>query len=271
MVPSTPGEAGEVQDPIAVEIYDIATGVTVRTPSDDPTQWPVESGLDSMPPYQGLLPPGMDLESVIGADDRARISPTTSYPWRTVVKLFMTFSDGATGGCSGAIIGCDDGHGYHVLTAGHCVYSHDHGGWATSVKVVPGLDDDYMPYNYAWATYLRTYSGWVDSGMSQHDWGVITLDRNVGDFTGWMGRMTADDSDPVYTGILNTAGYPGDKCSGLCMYFDGDSGHSADEYNHWYYVDTYSGQSGSPVWVYYSSTGNRLVLTFFVVTGDSLP
>ena len=147
MVPSTPGEAGEVQDPIAVEIYDIATGVTVRTPSDDPTQWPVESGLDSMPPYQGLLPPGMDLESVIGADDRARISPTTSYPWRTVVKLFMTFSDGATGGCSGAIIGCPDGHGYHVLTAGHCVYSHDHGGWATSVKVVPGLDDDYMPYN----------------------------------------------------------------------------------------------------------------------------
>ena len=119
-----------------------------------------------------------------------------------------------------------------------------------------------MPYNYAWVTYARSYSGWTDLGETEHDWAVLNLDRNVGNFTGWMGRRTCNlgGSCPEYVGYLNTAGYPGDK-GGETMWFDVDSGHSVDEYNHWYYMDTFSGQSGSPVWVYFSSMDLRYILS----------
>jgi V8-like Glu-specific endopeptidase len=257
--PSVPDKVVACEDPTAIEIHNVATGETTRIPSADLPRQPVESGLNSAPPYQGLLPPGMiGFESVLGSDDRVYVSSVTTYPWRTIVKLFVTFPD-ASGGCSGAIIGCPDGHGYHVLTAGHCVYSHDYGGWATSIQVVPGLDWDYMPYNYAWMTDMRSYTGWTVSGMSEHDWALVTLDRNVGDYTGWMGRMPADSSSSIYTEVANVAGYPGDLSSGLRMYWDSDYGHSADTYNHWYYMDTAEGQSGSPVWRYVS--GSRYILT----------
>ncbi len=265
VVPPEPREVEGMEDPTAVVIYNSTTGKTVRIPSNDTTQQPVESGLNSTLPYQGLLPPGIVPESVFPPDDRVRVTSTDTYPWRTVCRLFITASDGTHWMCSGAIIGCPDGHGYHVLTAGHCIYMHDHGGWASSVKVVPGLDDSYKPYNYAWKTNMRSYTGWTVYQDHRYDWAVLTLDRNVGDYTGWMGRQTASSSSSIYTGILNTAGYPSDK-GGLTMWFDSDYGRTANEYNHWYYMDTYGGQSGSPVWRYDGS--NRYILTVHAYGND---
>ncbi len=278
MLPPEPGEieGADVDDPTAVVVHDLATGETIEIPSHDETLGTSSPGSRSAPPYAGLLPPGIVLESVFPPDDRTRVSPTTSYPWRTVAKLYMTFPDAAQGGCSGAIIGCPDGHGYHILTAGHCVYSHSHGGWASSIRVVPGLDETYMPYNYAWATFMRSYTGWTTSGMTEHDWALVTLDRNVGDFTGWMGRMTASSSDAIYTGVLNTAGYPCNSYDAVncpypktpvdTMWFDADSGRTANEYNHWYWMDTQAGQSGSPVWRYVDPS--RWILTVHTTGND---
>lgn len=103
--------------------------------------------------------------------------------------------------------------------------------------------------------------GWTVSEMVEHDWAVITLDRSIGQLTGWMGRQTEDSSNSIYTGTLNLAGYPGDLDSGESMYFDSDVGDRADEYNHWYWMDTAGGQSGSPVWRYDGS--NRYILSIF--------
>ena len=254
IVPPEPCEATGIEDLTATELCNLVTGETIHIPSGNQIQQSAMSDLSSTPPYQGLLPQGFVPESVFPPDDRVRVSPTTSFPWRTICKLYITFPDGTSGGGSGAII-----DGYHILTAGHCVYHHSYGGWATSIKVVPGLDDSYMPYNYAWAINARTYTGWTVDRDTKHDWAVLTLDRNIGNYTGWMGRMTALWLNSVYTGILNTAGYPGDQ-GGLTMWFDGDNGRTASEYNHWYYMDTFGGQSGSPVWVYYSED-ERYILT----------
>jgi glutamyl endopeptidase len=277
IVPPEPHEVEDMEDPFAVEIYNAATQEVTQISSSDKTQQPAGAGLISTPPYQGLLPPGEVLESVFPPDDRARVSPTTSYPWRTIGKLFLTFPDGATGWCSGALIGCQD-HGYQVLTAGHCVYSHDHGGWASSVKFVPGLDENYMPYNYALNTNLISYVGWTQNGDHRYDMGWVILDRNVGDFTGWMGRITASASSPIYTTGVNTAGYPCNVYSSSCpypktpantMWFDFDYGRTATENNHWYYMDTQGGQSGSPVWLYnYFGQGNRYIATVHAYSDD---
>jgi len=242
-------------DPTATEVFSVESRTITRLASDS-TQAKAEGGNQTAPPYQGLLSPGFVPETVFPPDDRQRITPTTSYPWRTLVKLFITAADSSNWICSGALV-----DNFHALTAGHCVYMKDNGGWVSSIQVVPGYDNGYMSYNYAWATYLRSYSGWTDYQMTEHDWGLVTLDRNVGSWVGYLGRMTASSSDAVYIGTLNTAGYPGDLCSGECMYWDADSGRTATEYNHWYYMDTAGGQSGSPVWVYYSSSGSRYILT----------
>jgi V8-like Glu-specific endopeptidase len=259
MMPPPQQEIKIMKDPYALEVYSIATQESIIIPYTATDENTVDD-VQITDPYEGLLDSGYVPESVITPEGRSQIYSTASYPWRTICKLYMTFPDGAQGGCSGSIIGCSDGHGYHVLTAGHCVYSHDHGGWATSVKVVPGLDETYMPFNYALVTSMRSYTGWTVYADHQHDWAVLTLDRNIGDYTGWMGRMTASTSDPVYTGVLNLGGYPSDKPSGT-MWWDADYGRVANTYNHWYYMDTYNGQSGSPVWVYYPSTENRYILT----------
>jgi V8-like Glu-specific endopeptidase len=176
-------------------------------------------------------------------DDRVRINDTSNYPWSTISKLYITAADSTQFIGSGAII--DE---FHVLTCGHCVYLHGYGGWASEVKVVPGKFGPTEPFGHAFATYLRTYPEWTGSAMPQHDWAVITLDRAIGNLTGWMGRKTAAPSDPIYLGTLHTAGYPGDLDFGEYMYYDSDVGELADNFNHWFWMDTAAGQSGGPIW-----------------------
>jgi V8-like Glu-specific endopeptidase len=252
-------------DPTAASEYSLTTHVEKNYASNDLTQLPAITGLTSTPSYEGILSQEVNPETVFPPDDRVRVTPTTSYPWRTICKLYMTAADGTQWMASGAII-----DNFHILTAGHCVYMVNNGGWISQMEVIPAFDNGVMPVYHAYVTYMRTYTGWTQSQMPEHDWAVCTLDRNVGWYTGWMGRITASSSNSIYTGIVNTAGYPGDLSSGLCMYHDADYGNGASEYNHWYFMDTYGGQSGSPVWVYYSSTGERYIATVHAY-GGSLP
>lgn len=194
------------------------------------------------------------LSYVFSTDDRELVQSTTSYPWRTICKLYITAADSQKFIGSGAII--DD---FHVLTCGHCVYIHDHGGWVDSIEVVPAMYGDYWPFGSSFATYMRTYVGWADYEMPEYDMAVLNLDKSIGSITGWMGRRTEDYSSSIYTGVLNTAGYPGDLYYGEYMYRTSDYGDRADVYNHWYWLDTYGGQSGSPVWTYDGT--NRYILT----------
>jgi len=192
-------------------------------------------------------------QNVLGEDDRVRITPTTSYPWQSIVALYITWGSD-TYIATGALIDKN-----HVLTAGHCVYYLAYGGWADSIKVVPAMDNGNEPYGHAWATDMRVYAEWINTQMHYHDFAVITLDSDLGLQMGWMGLQTADYLDPIYTGGLNVAGYPYDLDGGLNMYWDSDVGMAASQYNHRYYMDTEGGMSGSPVWR--EDGPNRYILT----------
>jgi V8-like Glu-specific endopeptidase len=212
--------------------------------------------------YEGLLDINYGLADqniikssyVFPPDDRQRVTSTSSFPWRTICKLYITAQNGSRYIGSGAII-----DNFHVLTCGHCVFLHDAGGWADEIKVVPGKNNDNEPFGHAYVTYMRSYTGWTQSEMVEHDWAVLTLDQSIGVFTGWMGRQTFDSSNSIYTDILNTAGYPGDLDNGENMYFVSDNGDRANEYNHWFWMDSAGGQSGSPVWTYDGE--NRYILS----------
>jgi len=196
--------------------------------------------------------------TIFGSDDRVRVTPTTSDPWRSIVKLYFSHPFGPGGMCSGAMLDL-----FHVLTAGHCVYLHDEAGWpydawATSVQVIPAMDGGAGPYGIARVTSMRTYTPWIVAADWRHDWAVLTLDSCIGAQTGWMDRTWAAPSSSIYTGTLSTAGYPGDLDNGLNMYRTTASGRAADEYLHWFYLDAAGGQSGSPVWEF-DGTNRRIV------------
>ena len=221
-----------------------------------------QSSQTMVEPFKGILDVNYTLHEednikssyVFPPDDRQQIFTTSNYPWRTICKLFITAQDNTQYIGSGAIL--DE---FHVLTCGHCAYLHEHGGWAKQIEIVPGMNGLSDPYGSAYVTYMRSYTGWTQDELPEHDWAVLTLDRSTGLFTGWMGRQTLDSSSPIYTGVLNTAGYPGDLDYGYNMYHTSDNGDRAEEYNHWYWLDTAGGQSGSPIWRYNGT--NRYILT----------
>lgn len=246
--------------------YSPLTGVeTVVAPQFTPTPETMAE-FSATEPYAGLLD-SYSIESIYGTDDRILISSQDVYPWRTVVKLYISASDGTNWIGSGAII-----DNYHVMTAGHCAYLHDNGGWASSIEVVPAMDTADTPsdpYGHAWVTFMRSYTGWTSGENSQHDWAVLTLDRNIGAYTGWMGRMTAPSDSSIYTDLINLAGYPGDLDSGGRMYYSYDVGEGATEYNHYYDADTMGGMSGCPAWRV--TGGNRYILTVHAYGGGGSP
>ena len=213
-------------------------------------------------PYEGLgyYVQRENIDSMLRAsyvfppDDRLRVSPTTSYPWRSVCKILVTAQNGSKYEGTGAII-----DNFHVLTCGHLVHIKDAGGWVSDLTAIPGMDGSLEPYLSAKGVYFRSYTGWTQDEMSEHDWALITLDRSLGKFTGWMGVQTEDPSNSIYMGGVNTAGYPGDLNDGQYMYKTYDTGDGADEYNHYYWLDSAGGQSGSPVWLFDGS--NRYILT----------
>jgi len=252
------GDKQIVGDPYAIIAYDFINNLEILEKNDVQKK---EFNLQ-IEEYEGLLDKDYGLtvldtiksSYVFPPDDREKVTSTSSFPWRTICKLYITAQNGSHYIGSGAII-----DNFHVLTCGHCVYLHEAGGWADEIKVVPGKNGDNEPFGHAYSTYLRSYTGWTQSEMVEHDWAVLTLDRSIGDFTGWMGRQTADSSSSIYTGILNTAGYPGDLDYGENMYRVSDDGDRADEYNHWFWMDSAGGQSGSPVWRYDGE--NRYILS----------
>lgn len=185
------------------------------------------------------------LEIVHGRDDRVRVYGTTRYPWRTICKLEITAADGSRWRCSGAFIGPRT-----VLTNGHCVYMHKRGGWVKQVRVIPGKNGSGEPFGSAVGTFYHSVKGWTKSRSSNYDYAVIVLPSNkkLGNRVGWMGLANLS-----YFSLLglrvNNSGYPGDK-PGNYQWWNANNILAVTSRRVYYRIDTFGGQSGSPVWRY---------------------
>jgi glutamyl endopeptidase len=205
------------------------------------------------------------LELVIGKDDRVQIQGTTATPWRYLCALSGVFPDGARYTGTGFFIGART-----LATAGHCVYSQGHGGWAKSLTVIPAANGSENPYGQAQAESFRSTAGWVNNRSAQTDIGCVVLPRgafsgrNLGHF-GFGVWQTAELL--ALPAVL--AGYPGDKTFAQ-LWGTSRVIQSASPTTLVYPMDTYGGQSGAPVYI--KRNGQRYVVgihNYGAQTGNS--
>ena len=209
----------------------------------------------------------IDPTIIFGGDGRTRVAHAdlVTYPWSAQGRLWGTFP-GETGSYSGSGTMVD--HCFY-LTAGHCVHQGGAGGvWANQVSFSPGQDwerigtsfqrSEYQFWGEAWATQLFTFTGWTDSKDWDLDLAWVLLDRNIGNYTGWLG-FGYNSSDSWYSRTANLSGYPGDL--------------TPTEYDQWFQtgnardygittdqlrtdtMDVYPGQSGSGLYYVYDPGG----------------
>ncbi|UIE38401.1 trypsin-like serine peptidase [Leptodesmis sichuanensis] len=187
-------------------------------------------------------------ETLIGADNRVRILDSETLPWRMICSLEIR---GVTG--SGIGTGWFAGP-KTIITAGHCVFHPNLGGWAKEIKIAPGRygaefpfpKDTTIPRPLA-SQKFEALKGWTEDLNTDFDYAVIHLNQPIGNETGWFSIAVQDDA--TLKGLLvNVAGYPGDRDFGRYQYFASSKIDKVLPTRFFYEADTYGGQSGGPVW-----------------------
>lgn len=186
-------------------------------------------------------------ESIIGADQRVRINPTTTYPARATALITFNTPQGASR-CTGWLINANT-----VATAGHCVGPGSGGQFypVSSYRIFPGRNGTASPYGSCTAKRLYSVTGWVNQGKDDFDYGAIKLNCNVGNTTGWYGYFWQSASLLGLPTIIN--GYPGDKP--LTQWQSTDRVRVNQTRRTFYQNDTVGGMSGAPVWYNRSGAG----------------
>lgn len=185
------------------------------------------------------------LETVLGVDQRVRISDTSRLPWRMVAGLRLIpkppFTSEFIG--TGWFIGPKT-----LLTAGHCVFSgSDFGGWIGAIEVSPGRNAGKFPYGTVTAKRFSALEAWQTSSDADFDIGCIHLDEPLGKKVGYFKVASMSDAD-LKNALLNISGYPADRGDGTEQYFHANRVLRTSARRIYYDIDTYGGQSGSPVW-----------------------
>lgn len=201
-------------------------------------------------------------EVVLGRDDRALVPTTTAAPWRHVCALRILTADGVEFAGTGwfASERC-------VVTAGHCLYLRKHGGWAARVEVIPALRGRSRPFGTLDARRWATAEQWLESPDAEFDYGALLLDEPVGQRTGWFSFAALEDGE-LMDADASISGYPIDRDGGTHQYYHSRAISQVSHRRLHYGIDTYGGQSGSPIWLRSAQEDERLVVGIHT-TGSS--
>ena len=175
-------------------------------------------------------------------------------PYSNIGLLWTTWADGTKtiGTCT--LVGQND-----ILTATHCVYNPDKGGWAASFSFNFGAD--YNATTQRWESYgsvvdytQYVVTAWPDGTFtdannatmtpteSQWDVALIGIDRAVGNTLGWLGMSSGYNNGLIYA---DAVGYPTD---GTGMMIENSVAVKAN--GAWYESSNYvlgPGSSGGPL------------------------
>jgi V8-like Glu-specific endopeptidase len=191
----------------------------------------------------GSIPERAVREVVLGNDDRVRVPNVGSFPWRAICALRITSRSGQQYVGTGWLISRRT-----VVTAGHCVFLHDDGGWPREIAVIPGLSGSREPFGRFVATRFRSVDGWIRDQANGSDYGVIQLERPVPEEVGFFAFAALDDQ--TVKGVdANISGYPADRDNASRQYYHARRIVKATSSKLLYDIDTFGGQSGSGIWL----------------------
>lgn len=187
-------------------------------------------------------------ESVIGADGRERLdlSATSAFPLSAIGQIEFV-QDGTLYICTGYLI-----DGNSVLTAGHCSFDGGQNDPIESATFFPGRErsngDIVNPFGSCAVSAVFAPEQWRLEGKTAHDYSVQQLGGGC-DFSetaGSFGLFTLDGDNAFAGRRLRVEGYPGDKSSGSRWKMVDEVDRNS--INTLYYpMDTFGGQSGSPL------------------------
>jgi V8-like Glu-specific endopeptidase len=187
---------------------------------------------------------------VFGPDDRQVFYPS-GYPWTCIGRIFVwnDFSQpNPQWSGSGVLIG-----GRVVLTAGHMA-PWGSGNWA--MRFIPGYYDGGSTLGAGVGSWVSDYWGYNPGEVSAWDMIVVRLYTPLGNSYGYFGAKTYN-SDWEDGNYWTLTGYPGAVAGAnrpsRQMWFpvvDDDSSGDADELE--YYADATAGDSGGPVFGFWS-------------------
>lgn len=188
-------------------------------------------------------------ESAIGADDRVEVKDVGAAPFRSICALRIVAPDGraysGTGWFASAQL---------VVTAGHCVYFPELGAFASRIEVISGLSGT-VAQGRSMATRFRAARGFAESSHLDYDYGAILLDEPLGEAAGALAYAAPGDDffarrDDRHEASI--AGYPVDyPFLGRQLAYHARPIVRATATRIFYAIDTYGGQSGSPIYVHF--------------------
>ena len=185
------------------------------------------------------------LEAVIGVDDRVKVAESllSANPWRQICALRIRSQSNQLYVGTGWFIGPKT-----LATAGHCVFLQDDGGWAKSIDVIPAKFGSSTPFGKMTSTRFSAVDGWTVQASRDFDYGVIHLDSNtVGLQIGKFPVSSFSDGE-LKNVVLKVSGYPADREQANFQFFHERPILRMTPTHLIYDIDTFGGQSGSPIW-----------------------
>jgi len=163
-------------------------------------------------------------------------------PWRRICLLDILWPNRAGERGTGFFVGPN-----MILSAGHCIFSHDNGGWADTITATPACDGDAQPYESHLAADMHTVNGWTQDRSDDFDYGAVVLADPIGSKVGWFSLAAYADMDLAVTMLL--AGYPVDVHQQRTMWSREIAIHPGSAFRVQYSAATSNGESGAPVFV----------------------
>lgn len=229
-----------------------------------------------------------------GIDTRIIRTPTTVWPWRTIVQ--QTFVGDNESRCTHTLIGPR-----HTITAAHCIVEFGTTNWKTRVLTPARNGPGVSPYGSTTITpnpapgntvWYFVPNPWINPATTNKwawDWGLMVIPNALGQQTGWMGygawtatvlgNFTHYNRGYPRCNVPNYSGEPA-GCQQARLYGDtascelGDfSDQFADGWNRRVSIscDLSKGHSGSAVYHYRfsSSLGKNVPVVTMVVSTES--